>query len=158
MAIGYLNTVIGVLEIIVSEQALVGISFVDACGESDEETPIMVLVKEQLQEYFDGKRMNFELPLHIEGTDFQKNVWEKLQSIPFGTTVSYKDLAIMIGNEKATRAVGGANNRNKLPIVIPCHRVVGADKQLVGYAGELWRKEKLLQLERVQGWVEKAVH
>lgn len=102
----------------------------------------------QLEEYFDGKRKYFDIPLYIEGTDFQKKVWYALMDIPYGEVRSYKDIAIAINNEKAVRAVGNANNKNKIPIIIPCHRVIGINGKLVGYAGGLEIKEKLLELER----------
>lgn len=102
----------------------------------------------QLGEYFAGKRREFDLPLRTGGTDFQRAVWEKLQGIPYGETRSYKQVAQMIGNSKASRAVGLANNRNPISIIIPCHRVVGSNGALVGYAGGLDAKQKLLNLER----------
>jgi methylated-DNA-[protein]-cysteine S-methyltransferase len=101
-----------------------------------------------LDEYFKGKRQNFSLELQLEGTDFQKKVWEQLQKIPYGETASYKDVAVAIGNEKAVRAVGGANGMNNIAIIIPCHRVIGADGNLVGFGGGLWRKVWLLNHEK----------
>ena len=103
----------------------------------------------QLKEYMDGQRKQFDLPLNLKGTEFQKKVWGELAKIPYGETRSYKDIAIAIGNEKACRAVGMANNKNPIPIVIPCHRVVGSNKKLVGYAGGLDLKEELLNLEGI---------
>lgn len=102
----------------------------------------------QLFEYLNGKRRDFNLPLLKEGTDFQISVWNELLKIPYGETRSYKDIAIAINNEKAVRAVGMANNRNKIPIFIPCHRVIGSNKKLVGYGGGLEIKEFLLNLEK----------
>ena len=102
----------------------------------------------QLFEYLNGKRKKFDLPLLKEGTDFQISVWNELLKIPYGETRSYKDIAIAINNEKAVRAVGMANNRNKIPIFIPCHRVIGSNKKLVGYGGGLEIKEFLLNLEK----------
>ena len=101
----------------------------------------------QLQEYFAGERREFDLPLSPVGTIFQKSVWSALLSIPFGQTVSYSEIACQINNPKACRAVGMANNRNPLPIFIPCHRVVGKKGQLTGYAGGLAIKEYLLKQE-----------
>jgi methylated-DNA-[protein]-cysteine S-methyltransferase len=101
----------------------------------------------QLDEYFSGKRMEFELPLDAEGTSFQKSVWKELLAIPFGSTRSYQDLAKAIEKPKASRAVGQANNRNPLAIVVPCHRVIGKDLSLVGYAGGLPLKKWLLEHE-----------
>ena len=102
----------------------------------------------QLQEYFAGKRKTFDLPLELIGTDFQKKVWTALSEIPYGETRSYKDIAERIGQPKACRAVGGANNKNPISIIIPCHRVIGADSRLVGYGGGLDNKKLLLELER----------
>jgi methylated-DNA-[protein]-cysteine S-methyltransferase len=102
----------------------------------------------QIQEYLAGKRKTFDLPLHPLGTQFQRNVWDKLQTIPYGQTRSYKEVAQMLGNPKAMRAVGMANNKNPLPIVIPCHRVIGANGDLVGYAFGLKIKKFLLDLEK----------
>lgn len=103
----------------------------------------------QLKEYMEGQRKQFDLPLNPKGTEFQRKVWNALTKIPYGETRSYKDIAIAVGNEKASRAVGMANNKNPIPIVIPCHRVVGSNKKLVGYAGGLDLKEKLLSLEGI---------
>lgn len=105
---------------------------------------------EQLKEYFDGSRSVFDLPLDLIGTDFQKNVWRAMLEIPYGKTASYKDIAIRVGNPKATRAVGMANNKNKIAVVVPCHRIIGTDGRLVGYAGGLHIKERLLLLEGVK--------
>lgn len=102
----------------------------------------------QLLEYFKGKRIVFDIPLYLEGTEFQKKVWQELINIPYGQIATYKDIAIRVGNEKAVRAVGGANNKNKIAIVIPCHRVIGCNGKLVGYAGGMWRKEWLLEQEK----------
>ena len=101
----------------------------------------------QLDEYFKGQRKIFNLPIEFNGTEFQNKVWKSLLEIPYGQTRSYKDIAQMIDNEKAVRAVGGANNKNKLSIVVPCHRVIGQNGKLVGYAGGVTRKEALLKLE-----------
>jgi len=102
---------------------------------------------EQLSEYFAGERTEFGLALDPIGTPFQRSVWDELVRIPFGETCSYAQLANRIGNPKAVRAVGLANGRNPIAIVVPCHRVIGADGALRGYAGQVWRKEELLRLE-----------
>ena len=112
------------------------------------ETTLIKKATSQLFEYLNGKRKDFNLPLLKEGTDFQISVWNELLKIPYGETRSYKDIAIAINNEKAVRAVGMANNRNKIPIFIPCHRVIGSNKKLVGYGGGLEIKEFLLNLEK----------
>lgn len=113
----------------------------------EKETEVIKMAHDQLQEYFGGKRRSFELPLAPKGTEFQRKVWEALREIPYGTTCSYKDIAVRCGNGKACRAVGMANNRNPIAIIIPCHRVVGAGGSLVGYGGGLSIKEQLLKLE-----------
>ena len=101
----------------------------------------------QLKEYFDGERKNFDIPLLTIGTDFQKSVWQGLLKIPYGTTASYLELSKNIGNEKAVRAVASANGANAIGILIPCHRIIGSNGDLVGYAGGLPAKKKLLELE-----------
>ncbi len=111
-------------------------------------TPLLDKAAAQLQEYFNGKRTHFDLPLSLAGTPFQRSVWSALQDIPWGETRSYKDIAVKIGNPKATRAVGGANHRNPIPIVIPCHRVVGSDGSLTGFGGGLPMKRHLLEIEK----------
>lgn len=102
----------------------------------------------QLKEYFDGKRKEFDLPLVLDGTEFQKKVWKELQNIPYGETHSYEQQAIAIKNPKAVRAVAKANGDNRIAIIIPCHRVIGKDGKLVGYGGGIWRKQYLLNLEK----------
>jgi methylated-DNA-[protein]-cysteine S-methyltransferase len=112
------------------------------------ETPLIKKAAVQLREYFDGKRRAFDLPLAPHGTDFQRAVWKALQTIPAGETRSYKDIAALIGNPKASRAVGMANNRNPIVIIVPCHRVIGRDGSLTGYGGGLPVKQYLLELEK----------
>jgi AraC family transcriptional regulator, regulatory protein of adaptative response / methylated-DNA-[protein]-cysteine methyltransferase len=102
----------------------------------------------QIDEYFDKKRKNFDILLDVNiGTSFQKQAWNALLTIPYGTTKSYKEQAMIINNPKAVRAIGNANRRNPISIIIPCHRVIGASGKLVGYGGGLWRKKYLLELE-----------
>lgn len=113
-----------------------------------ERTPLLEQAAGELAEYLDGRRREFQVKLHPEGTSFQKKVWKALLAIPYGETRSYKEIAQSIGNPKACRAVGMANNRNPIMILIPCHRVIGADKSLVGYAGGLQIKKFLLNLEQ----------
>ena len=105
-------------------------------------------LKNEMSEYFAGTRENFEIPLDLIGTDFQKTVWQKLLKIPFGKTLSYMQLAIELGNPKTIRAVANANALNKIAIIVPCHRVIGSDNSLTGYAGGLERKRWLLNHER----------
>jgi methylated-DNA-[protein]-cysteine S-methyltransferase len=113
------------------------------------ETELLKSAYKQLMEYFSGSRKIFDLPLAFEGTSFQQKVWKALLTIPYGQVRSYKDIARQTGNEKACRAVGMANNRNSIGIIIPCHRVIGSDGKLVGYGGGLDIKRYLLQLEGV---------
>ena len=114
----------------------------------EKETPILVEAARQMREYFNGKRREFDLPLAPAGTEFMQRVWEALQTIPYGETRSYKEIAGVAGNSKACRAVGMANNRNPIAIIIPCHRVIGANGDLVGYGGGLDKKRSLLDLEK----------
>ena len=113
-----------------------------------EETDLIKETKKQLDEYFAGKRKEFDIPTRLEGTEFQKRVWEELRKIPYGKTVTYKDIAEAVGCQKGFRAVGLANNRNPISIIYPCHRVIGSNGSLTGYGGGLDVKEKLLELER----------
>lgn len=113
-----------------------------------EETELILNCKIQLEEYFAGNRKQFDLPLAPKGTDFQKRVWKALTDIPYGETRTYGEIAAAVGSPKAARAVGMANNKNPIGIIIPCHRVVGADGKLVGYAGGMEKKEWLLNLEQ----------
>lgn len=113
-----------------------------------EETELIRETKRQLDEYFAGKRKDFDVPTRLNGTEFQKRVWLALRDIPYGKTASYKDIAAAVGCPKGYRAVGMANNRNPISIIYPCHRVVGSDGSLTGYGGGLDVKAKLLELER----------
>ena|SRR5437763_13411353 len=111
------------------------------------ESPIFTALRSQLNEYFRGERRQFDIPLYVPGTPFQTRVWDALQRIPSGTTTSYARLAESIGQPNAVRAVARANGDNRIAIIIPCHRVIGSNGELVGYGGGLWRKKKLLELE-----------
>lgn len=117
-------------------------------GAAVEETPLITMAASQLREYFRGERKSFDLPLAPRGTQFQLKVWAALREIPYGQTRSYGQIAQAVGNPKACRAVGMANNRNPIAIIVPCHRVIGADGSLTGYAGGLETKRFLLELER----------
>lgn len=131
--------------------AVTNIYFESEAGENDSQIRETALIKEahkQIEEYFDGNRKSFDIPISPSGTEFQQKVWNALQTIPYGETRSYKDIAIAVGNEKACRAVGMANNRNPISIIIPCHRVIGKDGKLVGYGGGLQTKDYLLKLEK----------
>lgn len=126
------------------------IRYVTKTDETGSGTPseLSDLAEKELSEYFSGKRKSFDLPLEPQGTEFQKKVWAALLEIPFGETRSYKDIAEKIGNPKACRAVGGANNKNPIVIIIPCHRVIGAYGGLVGYGLGLPMKQQLLDIEK----------
>jgi len=113
----------------------------------DRQHPVLVETEQQLGEYFTGKRKTFTVPLDLRGTRFQKGVWEALLAIPFGETKSYGQLAKQLGNSRATRAVGAANGRNPISIIVPCHRVIGSSGKLTGFAGGLETKAHLLNLE-----------
>lgn len=144
------NTPIGKISFSEDGQAITSVDFIPEEENIDtaaEETKLLSDAYSQLMEYLKGERKEFTLPLNPSGTPFQKKVWEVLRSIPYGQTLSYKEVAIKAGNPKACRAVGMANNRNPIPIIIPCHRVIGSDGSLVGYGGGLSTKVKLLTLE-----------
>ena len=115
----------------------------------EQDSPVLEQTRKQLNEYFNQERKTFDIPLLMVGTDFQKQVWQGLINIPYGTTVSYLQLSQSIGHEKAVRAVASAVGANAISIMIPCHRIIGSDGSLVGYAGGLPAKKKLLQLEQV---------
>ncbi|GAA0487337.1 MULTISPECIES: methylated-DNA--[protein]-cysteine S-methyltransferase [Tatumella] len=150
-----LPTQVGELTLIAGEQGLAAVAWenepparIRARPELlSEEHPVLLQAAEQLTEYFAGDRKCFDLPLQPEGTLFQRQVWQALAEIPYGETRSYRDIAARIGRPKAVRAVGGANGRNPLSIIIPCHRVIGADGSLTGFAGGTTVKQQLLQLE-----------
>lgn len=120
------------------------------------EDPLLDSVKEELQQYFEGKRTEFSVPLDLHGTPFQKIVWQQLLKIPYGETRSYKEIAMAIDTPKAVRAIGGANHNNPISIIVPCHRVIGSNGALVGYGGGLTIKEQLLELEQ-QNRIQKAL-
>lgn len=137
---------IGRLYIAEKNEAIVKVSFSPVMAE-EKETNLIKKTYQELCEYFAGQRKSFDIPLLLEGTDFQQRVWNELIKIPYGKTVTYKDIAINCGNKKASRAVGMANNKNPIAIIIPCHRVIGSNGKLTGYAGGLDIKKKLLELE-----------
>ena len=147
---------VGILKLVATENALVAVLWENEnpkrvrLAELIEQVnhPILLETQKQLREYFAGTRQQFDLPLDFEGTVFQKKVWQALLSIPFGETRSYRDIAEQVGNIKAVRAVGAANGKNPISIIAPCHRVVGVNGKLVGFAGGLDNKEILLGLEK----------
>lgn len=143
----YYSSPVGVLKIQCSKEQVVLIHFVEEIGLDDDQTELLKKTTVQLDEYFSGRRKDFDLPLGQKGSGFQENVWNHLVKIPFGKTISYLQLSKQIGDVKAIRAIASANGRNNLAIVVPCHRVIGSDAKLVGYAGGLWRKKWLLEHE-----------
>lgn len=145
----FCNTPIGYLEIEENDNYIVSIKLVKKLNNNEyvDNNIILNKTKQQINEYFLGKRKIFDLPIKFNGTEFQKSVWNSLLKIPYGETRSYKDIAKDIGNIKACRAVGMANNKNPIMIIVPCHRVIGSNGKLVGYACGLDIKEKLLELE-----------
>jgi len=144
---------VGLLTLIADDEALVGLRMeaqapsAKLAAAAPKPSPILKAAQKQLGEYFAGKRTSFELPLALEGTDFQRTVWAALRQIPFGETRSYGELARAIGQPKASRAVGAANRVNPIGIIVPCHRVIGADGSLTGYAGGKANKRWLLDWE-----------
>lgn len=144
----YVQTPIGFLEIMGEPEAVFSIRFVDEAQEASvQEHGMVEKAARQLEEYFEGNRKKFELDLLPHGTPFQRTVWETLQDIPYGKTLSYLELTKIIGPVTAIRAVAAANGKNPIAVVIPCHRVIGRDGSLTGYAGGLHRKRFLLNLE-----------
>lgn len=157
MSLAYktIDSPVGKLKLVASSEGLVAVLWqndkpsrvrLDELVE-DEKHPILVNAERQLGEYFAGKRKTFSVALDMRGTIFQKNVWEALLGIPFGETRSYGQLAKQLGNSKAMRAVGAANGRNPISIIVPCHRVIGSTGKLTGFGGGLETKERLLSLE-----------
>jgi len=148
MDTAYLHSPVGTLEIQGDASGLGAVQFVDAPISSSELIPETLLpVVTQLKEYFDKTRTQFELPLNPSGTAFQKKVWKQLEGIPFGKTTSYQKMANDLGDPKVIRAAASANGKNPIAIIIPCHRVIGTDGSLTGYAGGLHRKKWLLEHE-----------
>ena len=141
------ETKLGYMKLSYVNDKIVGIDKVGEPADPGEKNALTDRVYQQLLEYFDGKRKSFDFPFEFHGTAFQEEVWKALLSIPYGETRTYKDIAVQIGNPKACRAVGMANNKNRLSIVVPCHRVIGSNGKLVGYASGLSMKEFLLNLE-----------
>lgn len=143
----YYDSPIGYLEIQGTEQEILSITFVEQKCEN-EEIPLLMECCNQIDEYFRGIRKEFTINLILKGTEFQRKVWNELIKIPFGDTLTYKGIAQLVGNINAVRAVGSANSKNTLSIIVPCHRVIGSDRALRGYAGGIWRKEWLINHEK----------
>ncbi len=142
----YYKSELGWIEVKGDESGISSILFVEQ-NQEDVSHPIVEQCIVELDEYFHKKRTEFTVPLQANGTPFQKQVWNALCSVPYGKSASYLDIAEKIGNPKAVRAIGGANSRNPLSIIVPCHRIIGKSGKLVGYEGGLWRKEWLLKHE-----------
>jgi methylated-DNA-[protein]-cysteine S-methyltransferase len=145
-----LETPIGTLWLAAGERGLEHVSFRELPGERSP-SPVLDDARRQLSAYFAGELDRFDLPLAPSGTEFQRRVWEEVARIPYGGTSTYSAVAAAVGRPSACRAVGAANGRNPLPIVVPCHRVIGAAGSLTGYGGGLDRKRTLLDLERAEG-------
>ena len=147
----YYHSPVGLLKISGTDNYITEISFFDKVEKVESRkrnlSPLLIQAIEQLIQYFNGERRNFDLPLNQPGTAFQKEVWNELMAIPYAKTISYLDLARRIGDSKATRAVASANGKNNIVIIVPCHRVIGSNKELVGYGGGIWRKKWLLEHE-----------
>lgn len=142
------KTIIGDIEITEEDKSIIGVNFNTESIIEDKETELIEETYRQISEYLEGERKTFDIPIKMQGTEFQKKVWKELTKIPYGETRSYKQIAENIGNPKACRAVGMANHNNPIAIIVPCHRVIGTNNKLVGYAGGLAIKEKLLKVEQ----------
>ena len=147
----YYHSHVGLLKISGTNDYISEVSFHDTSqkpeGTRKQLSPLLINCVEQLIQYFNGQRRQFELPINQPGTNFQQGVWNELVAIPFGKTISYLELARRTGDTKASRAVANANGKNEIAIIVPCHRVIGSNKELVGYGGGLWRKKWLLEHE-----------
>ena len=141
------NSPIGPLKLQCNEEYISAVLFVEKIYETNDDHQLLRRCSEQLDEYFNGKRKIFDLPLGQNGTVFQMKVWELLAMIPYGKTISYNELSKQYGDLKAIRAVASANGKNNLAIIVPCHRVIGSNQSLTGYGGGLWRKKWLLEHE-----------
>ena len=148
---------VGKLMLLASEDKLLEIKFSSSIKndelsenvEENNELPVFIDTEVQLNDYFRGKRNSFSIPIVLNGTEFQQKVWKQLQLIPFGETISYQELAERVGDKKKARAVGNANGKNPIPIIVPCHRVIAKDGRLGGFGGGVQVKRYLLELERI---------
>ena len=152
----YYHSPIGVIRVSGTDQFISEVHFMDEANESippiigEALSPLVVQCVEELIQYFHGNRRRFEVPIHQQGTGFQTKVWNELTGIDFGKTISYLELSRRLGDTNAIRAAAGANGKNNVVIIVPCHRVIGSNRSLVGYGGGLWRKKWLLQHEAKQ--------
>ncbi len=152
----YYQSPIGLLKISGTDDFITEVTYHDITqkpqGSKKQLPPLVIQCIEQLIQYFNAQRRQFELPLNQPGSTFQQGVWSELMQIPFGKTISYLELARRTGDTKASRAVASANGKNNVCIIVPCHRVIGSNKELVGYGGGLWRKKWLLEHEAKIAW------
>jgi methylated-DNA-[protein]-cysteine S-methyltransferase len=144
---GYSRSEIGLIEVGGTEREILTVEFVEHERPGYTSHAIVSEGVRQIEEYLRGQRRAFDLPLGLYGTDFQRLVWRQVLTVPYGEAATYQDVADAIGKPRAVRAVGAANGRNPLPLIVPCHRIIGRDGRLVGYGGGLWRKEWLLRHE-----------
>ena len=144
----FYNFEFGILKVSYTESGVIGIRTVEKTDGKDEHSQLSDTVYEQICEYMAGRRKSFDFPYELKGTEFQKKVWDELCNIPYGETRTYKQIAEAVGNPKSSRAVGAANGKNPVWIAIPCHRVIGANGSLTGYAGGLEFKKALLEIEK----------
>ncbi|MCB0824296.1 MAG: methylated-DNA--[protein]-cysteine S-methyltransferase [Bacteroidales bacterium] len=147
MDVALINSPLGTIHLEASAIGITKLIFTEEQPEKASNNAHILKCIDQLAAYFEGSRKSFNIPLDMDGTDFQKKVWHQLQNIPFGKTISYLDLAKQLGNPKSIRAAAHANGQNTVSIIVPCHRVIGSDGSLTGYAGGLWRKQWLLEHE-----------
>jgi len=145
-----ISTPLGKMVAKANDNAVFALDFkeIPACaGMTNNPNNILLQLATELDEYFAGKRREFSVPVILQGTDFQIKAWQVLQQIPYGKTISYTEQAALVGNPKAVRAVANANSKNKIVLLVPCHRVIGSNGALTGFSSGLWRKEKLIELE-----------
>ncbi len=144
---GYYESPIGLIEVSGTSEAVRSVDFVERRRETFSSNALVENAVGEIREYFERNRRKFDAPLDPQGTPFQKAVWRRLLEVPYGRTASYGEIARAVGNPKAVRAVGGANGRNPIAIIVPCHRIIGSDGSMTGYGSGIWRKEWLLEHE-----------
>ncbi len=146
-AYAYLNSPIGLVEVASDGRALIAANFVESARAGMGSDAVVAAAVDQLSAYFAGDRKDFDLPISLIGTIFQRSVWQQLLAVAFGETAAYRDIALALEKPNAVRAVGAANGQNPISIIVPCHRIIGSNGALTGYGGGLWRKEWLLRHE-----------
>ncbi|PKM55074.1 MAG: cysteine methyltransferase [Firmicutes bacterium HGW-Firmicutes-5] len=146
--VAYYESPIGLIMIEAKDENIIRVSFVEVATLSEKGSPMLEKAKKQMAEYFEGKRKAFDLTMAFEGTEFEKKVFKALTEVEYGKVASYKDIAIKVGHNKAYRAIGGTNHKNKLAIIVPCHRIIGSNGKMTGYASGIWRKTWLLDHEQ----------